>query len=157
MRDVSSRNLCRLATAPVNDVTRRLDVLALVVDTSVRDDGADDGVARNTDAIRALDKSFQRDPQIAPTLPPKAGRVSVAVDGLAVVKIMFFGDIAGSAPAQKIFFDDGAIGMAADRAAAPMAAQTGFATASLSRGSGAFPIFLFSGHFVLFRLARSWG
>ena len=156
MRDVSSRNLCRLATAPVNDVSSRLDVSALVVDTSVRDDGADDRVARNCDALRALNEAFQCDPQIAPALFPEADRVSVTVDGLTVVKFMLFGNIGGTAPMQKIFFDDGAIWMAADRAAAPMPAQARFASAGRRRGSGAFPIFLFSGHIVLFRLARSW-
>jgi len=141
----------------VNDVTRRLDVLALVVDTSVRDDSADDGVARNSDALRALDKAFQCDPQVAPAPFPEAGGVSVTVDGLTVVKFMFFGDIAGPTPALKIFFDDGAIWMAANGATTPMAAQARFASASRRRGSGAFPIFLFSGHIVLFRLARCWG
>ncbi|HEY4740960.1 MAG: hypothetical protein WA734_20965 [Candidatus Acidiferrales bacterium] len=134
----------------------RLDVFALVIDSTVGYDGADYGVGCDFYVAGALDQALERGPKIAAATIPEASGMSMAVDGLAVSYSVILGDIHGAAPAQEFFFDLGAMGMAANDAGALVAIKAGFASSSPRRGSGALPIFNFVGHKFRTRVAQNW-
>ena len=132
-------------------VADRINPLAIVVDARVGNDGADDGITGDFGVANTIDNVLEDESKIAATAFPEAGRVSVAVNGLAIVKVVFIGDIVGAAPAEEILFDVDSMHVAADSAAALVATEAGFAPG----GCGAFAMCIFAGHGVLFRLARN--
>src|ERR1700733_1854082 len=97
----------------------RLDVFALVIDSTVGYDGADYGVGRDFYVAGALDQTLERGPKVAAATIPEASGVGVAVDVLAVSYSVILGDISGAAPAQEFFLDLVAMGVSANDAGAP--------------------------------------
>jgi hypothetical protein len=129
-----------------DDATCRVDVPALVVDSSMSDSRADHGVASDFHGVDAFDQAFQSCAEVSATALPEAGRVSVAIDGSAIADLVLSRDIAGAAPVEEILLDVGAITVAANYTVGLVMVQTDPARASFGRGSGALAIFIFSGH-----------
>jgi hypothetical protein len=142
-----SRYFCLCLTlVSHDDATRRVDVPALVVDSSMSDSRADHGVASDFHGVDAFDQAFQSCPEVAATALPKAGRMSVAIDGSPIAHLVLFRDIAGAAPVKEILLDISAITVAANYTVGLVMVQADPSRASPRRGSGALPIFIFSGH-----------
>ena len=128
------------------DATYWVNVLTGLVDSSMSDSRADHGVASDCHGVDAFDQAFQSCAEVAATALPKAGRVSVAIDGSPIADLVLVRDIAGAAPVEEILLDVGAITVAANYTVGLVMVQTDPARASFGRGSGALAIFIFSGH-----------
>lgn len=146
VRGVSRYFCVCLTLVSDDDATRRVDVPALVVDSSMSDSRADHGVASDFHGVDAFDQAFQSCPEVAATALPKAGRVSVAIDGSPIADLVLFRDIAGAAPVKEILLDVSAITVSANYTVGLVMVQADLARASRKRRNGALPISVFSVH-----------
>ena len=119
--------------APDGGVARRLDVLPLIVDAPVDHDRLDHGVAGDGGFGSALDDALQHVAEIFAAAHPKAGGVSVAVDGARTVELEFLGDVGRAAPVKNVVVNGFAMLVAADGAAADVAIEGSRAAAFGSR------------------------
>ena len=101
-----------------DDVRRRLDPLAGVVEARVGVDGANDGVGGGSDGLGILDDVLKGRAEIASTAREQADGVGVAIEAGAAGKMELVPDVGDAAPLKKGFLDGVAVGMAADGAVA---------------------------------------
>lgn len=106
---------------------RRIDELAVAVETRKELDGADDGVGRNFDGHSALDDRFQGEANGVGAAVEETRGVGMAVDRRVVGDAVVLGDLDRAAPLQEILLDGFAVGMAADVAFAIVSARGGLA------------------------------
>jgi hypothetical protein len=100
-----------------DEVLRRIDPLALIVDAGECTDGANDGIGGGHDARRFLDDVAEREADVAAAAIEKVDGDGVPVDG-AAADFVFLGDFGGTVPSKETLLDGLAIGMRTDGAVA---------------------------------------
>jgi len=114
----------------------RLEPTPLIVQAGINAGSADNDVGRfERNVVHALEKIFKHAGEFAPAPAEESGGVSVAVDRVAVGKLVLVGNDSGAAPADEIPLDRVPIGSGASGAPAGVVREVGRNVGSL-RGCG---------------------
>ena len=106
-----------------NDALGRLEPLAVGRDLGEGAQGLHDGVAAGFDHLRAFEEELRDRADVEAALFKKAEGVGMAINGRVVLELEFVSDHFSIAPAEEFLLDQFAVGVVANGASAPVAAE----------------------------------
>ncbi|HEV2488895.1 MAG TPA: hypothetical protein VGT03_03735 [Candidatus Acidoferrales bacterium] len=96
------------------EMGRRVNPLAGIVDAGDGASGADDGVGRDWNFADTLDDAFHGEAEIEAAFGEEARCVGVTIYRRKAAEVVALDEVAGISPVEEIEFDGGAVGVVAD-------------------------------------------
>jgi hypothetical protein len=106
---------------------------AIIPETGIGADGAEDGVGGDGGGLNLLDKDIEDGADVLVAAGFEAEGVRVAVDDRPVRQVVVFDDVVGAMPIEEIVFDLGALRVVTDMALTGVALRSALGRRSLRR------------------------